>query len=406
MDQRRSPVPGHRPVVWLVVGTRPEAIKLAPVADALAEGGRMRPVVVATGQHPEMVGQALAAFGRTADAGLTVDRRNGGQPELLAQLITALDGLAAQSPPDAVLVQGDTTTTLAGALTAFWRRIPVVHLEAGLRSFDMAAPFPEELNRRMVTQAAALHLAPTPEAAGNLRREGVSGDDILVTGNTSVDAIRAVTERAPTFADGALAEVVEDATAGRHRLVLVTAHRRESWGEPLREVLRAVAELVTRHPGIRVVLPAHPNPEVRRLVHDTLGTEDRVLITEPLAYEELAAVLAASTLVLSDSGGIQEEAPTFGVPVLVLREVTERAEAVHAGCARLVGTDRELIVATASELLVDPAARVAMMSRGNPFGDGAAARRTEQAVARLLGLAAAAPDQFRVADLATVSGGV
>lgn len=390
-----------RPRVWLVMGTRPEAIKLAPVAEAIVAAGRMEPVLVATGQHPTMVDQALETFGAHADVTLPLNRRDGGQPELLGQMLTGLDELAEREPPAAVVVQGDTTTTLAGTLAAFWRRIPVVHLEAGLRSFDLAAPFPEELNRRLVTQAASLHLPPTPAAAENLSRELVAAERILVTGNTSVDAIRAIADRgAVDYRDERVAAAVEAATQGEP-LVLVTAHRRESWGEPLRQVLRAVAELVARHPGLRVVLPAHPNPAVRELVVAELGGVSRVVVTEPLRYDELAGALAAATLVLSDSGGIQEEAPTFGVPVLVLREVTERMEAVRAGCARLVGTDRELIVRTASELLTNPRARAAMMSNGNPFGDGKAASRTELALARLLGLSAEPVEEF-----AALPGGV
>lgn len=392
---------GTRPRVWLVMGTRPEAIKLAPVAEAIVAAGRMEPVLVATGQHPTMVDQALETFGLRADVTLPLHRRDGGQPELLGQMLTGLDGLADREPPAVVVVQGDTTTTLAGTLAAFWRRVPVVHLEAGLRSFDLAAPFPEELNRRLVTQAASLHLPPTPAAAENLSRELVPAERIVVTGNTSVDAIRAIADRgAVDYRDERVAAAVESATRGEP-LVLVTAHRRESWGEPLRQVLRAVAELVARHPGVHVVLPAHPNPAVRELVGAELGDVSRVVVTEPLRYDELAGALAAATLVLSDSGGIQEEAPTFGVPVLVLREVTERMEAVHAGCARLVGTDRELIVRTASELLADPRARAAMMSNGNPFGDGKAASRTELALARLLGLSTEPVEEFAV-----LSGGV
>ncbi|MGY6651776.1 non-hydrolyzing UDP-N-acetylglucosamine 2-epimerase [Amycolatopsis sp. TRM77291] len=385
------------PEIWLVVGTRPEAVKLAPVARALASGGRMRPVLIATGQHPEMVGQALATFGLTADENLTLNRRTGSQPELLSGVLAGLEEVADRRSPSAVVVQGDTTTTLAGALAAFWRRVPVVHLEAGLRSFDLGAPFPEELNRKLVTQAAALHLAPTPDAAANLRAEGVPEENVLVAGNTVVDAILTVTDGSTTVHDRELAALLENATRGTVKLMLVTLHRRESWGEPMRRVLRAVAELMATDPALRVVLPAHPNPEVRRLVREELADTPGALITGPLPYPELAATLAASTLVLSDSGGIQEEAPTFGVPVLVLRDVTERMEAVNAGCALLVGTDHDKIVSTARRLLDDPAARTRMTSNGNPFGDGAAAERTERAIAHLLGLAADPPAPFRPA---------
>jgi UDP-N-acetylglucosamine 2-epimerase (non-hydrolysing) len=282
-----------------------------------------------------------------------------------------------------VVVQGDTTTALAGALAAFWRRIPVVHLEAGLRSGNLDSPFPEEANRRLVAQVATLHLAPTTLAAMNLLDEGVPVDQILVSGNTVVDAALAVAARKLPYEEERLTDV---AASGR-RLVLVTAHRRESWGEPLDRVLAAVRELVRRFDDIHVVLPSHPNPAVRAQVEAGLVGVERVTVTDPVPYPTLARLLSEAYLVLTDSGGIQEEAPSFGVPVLVLREVTERVESLSAGCAKLVGTDEALIVAEASRLLDDPAERRSMTAVGNPYGDGHAAHRTEQAVAALLGLA-------------------
>ena len=375
------------PRVLLIAGTRPEAIKLAPVADRMAAAGLVRPVLVASGQHPEMVAQALAAFGRTPDLVVELDRRTGSQPELLARLTERLDPLVAASSAGAVVVQGDTTTTLAGALVAFWRQVPVVHLEAGLRSHDLGAPFPEEANRRLVGQVAARHLAPTGPAAANLLREGVPAADVLVTGNTVVDAVQQVAARRGPWSDPRLAGVDAAARARAERLVLVTAHRRESWGRPLDGVLQAVRTLAGTRPWLRVVLPAHPNPAVRAQVDAALAGVDRVLVTGPLPYGDFARLLSAAHLVLSDSGGVQEEAPTFEVPVLVLRDVTERTEAVDAGCARLVGTDPGRIVAAAAPLLDDAAARAEMVAAGNPFGDGRAAARTAQAVAHLLGLA-------------------
>lgn len=376
-----------RPEVFLVAGTRPEAIKLAPVAAAMRAAGRLRPVIVATGQHPTMVHQALAAFGERPDIELALDRGDGGQPDLLAELVRSLDTHLARATPAAVLVQGDTTTTLAGAMAGFWRKVPVVHLEAGLRSGDLAAPFPEEGNRRMVAQLSALHLAPTPAAAGNLLAEGVPAAQVLVTGNTVVDAAIEVARQRTAMPEPALADVVDDAEAGRIRLITVTAHRRESWGAPLDRVLRAVRRLLAEYPDVRVVLPTHPNPAVRAQVERGLGDAAGAVVTGPLPYQALTRLLACSFLVLTDSGGIQEEAPSFRVPVLVLREVTERMESVIAGCAKLVGTDEELIVAQAATLLDHPPARAAMAAVGNPYGDGLAARRTEQAVAALLGLA-------------------
>jgi UDP-N-acetylglucosamine 2-epimerase (non-hydrolysing) len=379
--------------VWLVGGTRPEALKLAPLAQVLHRQPTVRPVIVATGQHPSMFHQGLAAFGLEPDRDIRLRRETGTPAELTAQLTPELDGALAADTPAAVVVQGDTSTALVGALAAFWRRIPVTHLEAGLRSHDLAAPFPEEANRKLISQVAALHLAPTTAAAMNLAAEGIPEAGVEVVGNTVVDAVLTVADRSTRFTHPGLG-AAERGLADGQRLVLVTVHRRESWGEPLRAVLAAVRDLLAAHPDITAVLPVHPNPVVRADVMSVLGDHPRVVIIDPLDYPDLVWVLARSTLVLSDSGGIQEEAPSFGVPVLVLREVTERTEAVDAGCALLLGTDRERIVSTAGRLLDDDAARVRMTSRGNPFGDGHAADRAAQAIAGLIGLGGAGPVGF------------
>jgi UDP-N-acetylglucosamine 2-epimerase (non-hydrolysing) len=371
------------PEVHLSGGTRPEAVKLAPVAIAMREQGLVEPVLLASGQHPAMVTQALAAFDLTADVTLTVERSTGSQAELLTEMIRRLDDLWAVRAPAAVIVQGDTTTSLAGALAAFWRRIPVVHLEAGLRSGDLDSPFPEEANRKLVAQVASLHLAPTPLAAMNLLDENVAGADVMVTGNTVVDATLAVAGRQLPFENPAVAAARHGST---NRLVLVTAHRRESWGRPLDRILAAVRELLAKYPDIDVVLPSHPNPAVRAQVEAGLAGLQRVTVTDPLPYPDLSRLLCEAYLVLTDSGGIQEEAPSFGVPALVLRDVTERVESLHAGCAKLVGSDTDVIVAEASALLDDRARRDAMTAAGNPYGDGLAARRAAQATAALLGL--------------------
>jgi UDP-N-acetylglucosamine 2-epimerase (non-hydrolysing) len=391
------------PEVHLIAGTRPEAIKLAPVAAAMRAAGRLAPVIVASGQHPTMVAQALAAFDLEPDVSLRVDRVTGTQPELMNELTRQLDTLFTERRPAAVVVQGDTTTTLAGAMAAFWHHLPVVHLEAGLRSGDLESPFPEEANRRLVSQLARLHLAPTALAATNLLDESVPASQVFIAGNTVVDATLAVAARRLPFDDLRLEQVV----AGGSRLVLVTAHRRESWGEPLDRVLSAVRRLVRRYPDIQVVLPSHPNPAVRAQVDAGLAGVERVIVTDPLPYPALSRLLSHAYLVLTDSGGIQEEAPSFGVPALVLREVTERVESLHAGCAKLVGTDADLIVAEASRLLDDEALRDSMTAAGNPYGDGLAAVRTEQAVAVLLGLAADQPEPMlplRVAANAASTG--
>ncbi|GAA1584099.1 non-hydrolyzing UDP-N-acetylglucosamine 2-epimerase [Actinoplanes couchii] len=388
--------------VHLVGGTRPEAVKLAPVAIAMREAGILEPVLLASGQHPAMVTQALAAFGLEPDITLQVERTTGGQAELLTAMIRELDELWSVRTPAAVIVQGDTTTSLAGALAAFWRRIPVVHLEAGLRSGDLESPFPEEGNRRLVAQVAALHLAPTPLAAMNLLDEKIPASDVLITGNTVVDATLAVAGRKLPFENQAVAAARATST---NRLVLVTAHRRESWGEPLDRILAAVRELIARYDDIDVILPSHPNPAVREQVEAALAGVERVTVTDPLPYPDLARLLSEAYLVLTDSGGIQEEAPSFGVPALVLRDVTERVESLHAGCAKLVGSDTALIVSEASLLLDSRERRDAMTAGGNPYGDGLAAQRTARATAALLGLASP-PEAMPVTPSAATTGAI
>jgi UDP-N-acetylglucosamine 2-epimerase (non-hydrolysing) len=372
------------PAVLVVVGTRPEAVKMAPLVEALRSSGVGRPVVVATGQHTTMVTDALAAFDLRPDLLLELDRRSGEQAELVADLAPALDQIVEAHRPAVVVVQGDTTSVLVGGLVAFWRRVPLVHLEAGLRSGDLTAPFPEEANRRLVGVLADLHLAPTARAVAALVADRVPRERIVLAGNTVVDAAQAVAARRDPLADPRLAEVDELVTAGRSRLMLVTAHRRENWGAPLDRILEAVRQVVDERPDLRCVLPAHANPAVRAQVDRALGDHPRVLITDPLPYAALCRLLATASVVLSDSGGIQEEAPSFRVPVLVLRELTERMEAVEAGWAQLVGTDPARIAAAAKDVLDGTAT---LPSGGNPFGDGNAARRSAEAIGWLLGRA-------------------
>jgi UDP-N-acetylglucosamine 2-epimerase (non-hydrolysing) len=367
--------------VWLIGGTRPEAIKLAPVAMALACHPFIRPIIVATGQHPSMFQQALATFGLQPDRELRPDRATGSQAELVARLSDLLDAQLHLDRPDAVVVQGDTTSALVGALTAFWRQIPVVHLEAGLRSHDLAAPFPEEANRRMVDHVAALHLAPTQAAAANLFDEGIPSERVEIIGNTVVDAVLSVASTAKRFSEPLL-EPVEACVSEGRLLLLVTVHRRESWGKPMRSVLHAVLDILDAHPGAIAVLPVHPNPSVRADVVSVLGTDRRVVISPAVGYSDLVRLMRLANLILSDSGGIQEEAPSFGVPVLVLRDKTERLEAVEAGCSFLVGTDRSRIVAEANRLLAGNSWR--KIIAGNPFGDGCAGQRAAAALARFL----------------------
>jgi UDP-N-acetylglucosamine 2-epimerase (non-hydrolysing) len=378
----RSPSP-VLPTVHVVVGTRPEAVKMAPLVTALRASGLARPVVVATGQHTTMVTEALAVFGQRPDVFLDIDRRTGEQAELVGQLAPALDKVLVEDRSAAVVVQGDTTSVLVGGLVAFWRRIPLVHLEAGLRSGDITAPFPEEANRIMVSVVADLHLAPTRRAVDALLHGHVPQERVVLTGNTVVDAALSVAAARPPLEDPRLAEIGALVEAGLARMIVVTAHRRENWGAPLDRILAAVEQVVDERPDLYCVLPAHANPAVRAQVERALGDHPRVVVTDPLPYAALCRLMASAALVLTDSGGIQEEAPSFRVPVLVLREVTERMEAVEAGWAQLVGTDGARIVAAAKGILDGEAP---LPTVGNPFGDGAAAHRGAAAIGWLLGL--------------------
>lgn len=362
-----------RRVLALVVGTRPEAIKVAPVALA-ARRSRLRPVIITTGQHPDAVDDALAEFGLAADVEGRLDPERGAdQADLVAGMLPMLQRSLSRVAADATLVQGDTASALAGALAGTWHRAPVVHLEAGLRSFDRRNPFPEETYRCAIGALADLHLAPTQAAVDNLVAEGVSRSQVVRIGNTVVDA-------------GRLAARDLSAAKASPRRVLVTIHRRENWGDPLQQVLDAIHLILAAVPDIEVVIPVHPNPAVGRAIRQSLGDVERVTITEPLGHRAFLGLLASSTLTLTDSGGVQEEAPTFGVPALVLRATTERPEAVEAGTAELVGTDRRAVAARAIELLTDEAARIRMTTSDSPFGDGLSGPRAVASVEWQLGL--------------------
>ena len=373
--------------IHLVGGTHADAVKLAPVAAAMRAAGLVNPILVAGGRDPAMVSQVLAAFGLTPDVTLPVEDSTGSRAQLLTDMIWQLDALWAGRAPAAVIVQGDSTTSLAGALAAYRRRIPVVHLGAGRRSGDPGASFAEESNRRLIAQVATLHLAPAPLAAMNLLDEVLPTAHLLITGDTVVDAAVAIAHRRLPFENARVAAARADA-AGR-RLVVVTAQRRESWGAPLERILAAVRRLTEQYADVDVVLPSHSHPAVRAQAEAVLGDLDRVTVTGPLSYPDLFRLLSEAYLVLTDSGGVQEAAPSFGVPVLVLRDVTEQVESLHAGCARLVGSDTDLIVKEAAVLLDSRVRRDAMAAGGNPYGDGLAAVRTAQATAALLGLAPA-----------------
>jgi UDP-N-acetylglucosamine 2-epimerase (non-hydrolysing) len=368
----------HEQGIAVVVGTRPEAIKMAPVVVALRRQARYRTVLVSTAQHRDMLDPALAGFGLEPDVDLGLLRTDGSLSEFLAVAIEPLGRLLRELRPALTLVQGDTMTVLAATQASFFERIPVGHVEGGLRSDDMGSPFPEEAIRRMVGFLATMHFAPTEGARRNLIAEGVPSSTIWMTGNTIVDALRQLR------ADEARHEVVRGLDFAGSRVLLVTAHRRENHGQPLRNVCGALRDIVSAFPDVHVLFPVHPSPAVHSLVHAELQGVERVHLTAPLPYDDLLHVMRHCELVLTDSGGMQEEAPAFDRPVLVLRHVTERPEVIECGAGILVGTERASIVTHVSRLLTDDDAYQAMADAPNPFGDGFAADRIVEAVGERL----------------------
>jgi UDP-N-acetylglucosamine 2-epimerase len=360
--------------VLVIFGTRPEAIKLAPVIEALAAVRTLAPRVCVTGQHREMLAQMLALFRIVPDHDLALMQPGQDLADLTARAVTGLCRVLDAERPAAVLVQGDTTTALAAALAAFYRQIPVGHVEAGLRTGNPYDPFPEEMNRRLTTHLATWHYAPTAGAEANLQRDGVPSERIAVTGNTIVDALHGIVARLERDPAACAPALPAERLAGR-RVVLVTGHRRESFGEGLRNICLALRDLAARFADALVVYPVHLNPAVYAPVHALLGNQSNVVLMPPLDYLPFVDLMRRAYLILTDSGGLQEEAPSLHVPVLVMRETTERPEAVAAGAALLVGRQRDTIVAAAARLLTDRDAHAAMRVARNPFGDGAAAPR-------------------------------
>lgn len=370
--------------VVTVFGTRPEAIKLAPVVQALQQDARIKSSVVVTAQHREMLDQVLALFRIQPQVDLNLMTDNQSLADLSAAIFHHLDPILDNLQPDWLLVQGDTTTMMCACLAAYYRRIKVGHVEAGLRTGDKWQPFPEEINRRVAGVVADLHFAPTEWSRQNLLREGVPDEKIAVTGNPVIDALQIVASRPPTAEVTRLlaeAGLLQRGEAGSPRLILVTAHRRENFGAPLEQICQALIDLAEIYgDGVRIVYPVHLNPNVQEPAYRLLKGIPNISLLPPLDYLPLVHLLKRATLVLTDSGGIQEEAPGLGVPVLVLRAVTERPEGVEAGTVRLVGTEREKIVAEARWLLDDPVAHAAMARAVNPYGDGHAAERIVNAL--------------------------
>ena len=359
--------------VACVLGTRPEVVKMAPVIDVLSASKRYEPIVVNTGQHRDLLSETMALFEIQEQESLSLMQPGQRLAGFMGRCVEALDRSLDALKPRAIIAQGDTSSVLAAALVAFYQGVPFFHVEAGLRTGNFRNPFPEEMNRETASRFASLHFAPTAAARENLLRERVPDASITVTGNTVIDALLAIRRRAIPHGI--------PLTPGK-RLIVVTAHRRENFGAPIREMLSALQSIALQWPDVEIVYPAHPNPEVRRAIAEALGAEDRIRIVDPLAYGPFVTLLDAATLVLTDSGGIQEEAPALGKPVLVMRDETERPEAVAAGVAKLVGTKRERIVQATGRLL-DDANEYARMAQGaSPYGDGKAAPRILAAIDR------------------------
>lgn len=374
--------------VMTVFGTRPEAIKMAPLVHELNKySEQIESVVCVTAQHRQMLDQVLDIFDIQPDIDLNIMKDRQTLVGVTTRALESLDETMKEVKPDIVLVHGDTTTTFVASLAAFYNQVAIGHVEAGLRTWDKYSPFPEEMNRQLTGVMADLHFSPTNGSADNLRREAKPEESIYVTGNTAIDALKTTVREDYTHP-------VLDRVAGQ-KLVLMTAHRRENLGEPMRRIFRAVRRLVDEHPEIAVVYPVHLNPAVQEVAQEILGNHDRISLIEPLDALDFHNFARRAHLILTDSGGVQEEAPSLGVPVLVLRDTTERPEGIEAGTLKLVGTDEEQVYAMAKELLTNQAAYDAMAHAVNPYGDGEASRRIVEAILYHFGLRADQPEPFQ-----------
>lgn len=376
--------------VMTVFGTRPEAIKMAPVVLELQKhADRIQTIVAVTAQHRQMLDQVLDLFQITPDYDLDIMSQGQTLYDITTKSLMGLKDVLAKEKPDLVLVHGDTTTTFAGALASYYQQVPVGHVEAGLRTGDIYSPFPEEMNRKLTGAIAAIHFAPTATAKANLLKENVNPSHIYVTGNTVIDALMTTVAGDYDFGDD-----LKDVDFQNHRVILLTTHRRENLGEPMRHIYKALRRIIEEIPDTEIVFPVHRNPLVRKVVEEELAGVDRIHLIDPMEYEPFANLMSLSSLVLTDSGGIQEEAPSLGKPVLVLRNTTERPEAVEAGTVRLIGTDKDVVYAETKRLLTDQAAYDAMSSAVNPYGDGKASQRIVQAILHAFAGEEAVPDDF------------
>lgn len=362
--------------VFTIFGTRPEVIKLFPVLSKLAETPEIKSIIVSTSQHREMIDDLLKLFSIELDHDLNIIQENQSLVDISNRALSGLDPCLRQYQPDLVLIQGDTTTAFIGALAAFYNKIPVSHVEAGLRSFDKMHPYPEEVNRRLISLVTDLHFAPTMQNAQNLRRESIDASKIFVTGNTVIDSLLHIAGRNRQV----LKDYLPQETLNSHRLILVTAHRRENWGEPLQNLCYSLKELIHTFADVEIVYPVHLNPNVRKTVFPILAGEKRIHLLDPLPYEAFVEAMGRAYLIITDSGGIQEEGPSLKKPILVFRKVTERPEGIATGGVKLTGLDRENVVAETSRLLNDPVAYRHMIADHNPYGDGHAAERIVLAI--------------------------
>ena len=377
--------------VMTVFGTRPEAIKMAPIVLELAKHpDKITPVVAVTAQHREMLDQVLGLFNITPDHDLDIMAQGQTLFDITSKAMMGLDKVLEQEKPDIVLVHGDTTTTFAGALAAYYHQTTVGHVEAGLRTHDKYSPFPEEMNRKLTGCIADLNFAPTETSESNLLAENVKPESIFVTGNTVIDALHHTVRDDFQFED----ELLQNIDFENKRIILVTPHRRENLGEPMRHVYKALRQLTEEFDDVEVVFPVHKNPKVREVVREELGGLSQVHLIDPLDYEPFANLMHKAHLILTDSGGVQEEAPALGKPVLVLRDTTERPEAVAAGTVKLIGTDRDVVYNEAKTLLTDEKAYHRMAESVNPYGDGKASERIIQAILYHYGMVDSRPDVF------------
>ena len=375
--------------VMSVFGTRPEAIKMAPLVRALQASESIESIVCLTGQHREMLDSVMDIFHLKGDYDLNIMEKRQTLSTITTKTLLGMEQVLEEAKPDLVLVHGDTSTTFAGALAAFYHQVKVGHVEAGLRTWDKYSPFPEEMNRTLVGDIADLHFSPTRANAENLRREAVMGE-IFITGNTAIDAMQYTVRGDYTFTT----ELLNHLDFVHRRVIAVTCHRRENYGKPMQDIMHAILEVVERHPDVEVVYPVHLSPVVRECAFPILGGHDRIHLIDPIDVEEMHNLIARCAFVMTDSGGLQEEAPALGKPVLVMRRETERPEAVAAGTAKLAGVEKDVIVSMANELLDSPDAYAKMAKAVNPYGDGHACARITQAIEWYFGRTAERPANF------------